>query len=516
MTALWADAVPPEDGEGEGEAQQTAAARTAEDRSALARRPRPARRAMAAAPAPAFATAGAGVVGATAAAPAMRVRRRLPARQRPVVVDVLAGLAGLGLGVTIALGIEAESSGSLSAAGGLATAAGRMAGLVAAYAMVVVVALVSRFGPLERAIGQDRLVGWHRRLGPWPLYLLCAHAVLITVGYAQASHDGVLHQLGQLLWTYPGILASAVGFALLIAAGVTSYRLARRRMAYETWWSVHLYTYLALFLSFSHQVNTGASFVGHPAARTFWTALWVGTLALVVVSRIGVPVWRSLRHQVRVAGVQPAGPGLSTILLEGRRLDRLPVAGGQFLQWRFLRRGMWWQAHPYSLSAAPSPRHLRITVKHLGDHSAALARLKPGTRVAIEGPYGAFTADAARGDRVLLIGAGVGITPIRAVLQELPKTADVTVILRGSRPEDLVLRDEVADHVGRRRGRVHELVGPRERVPLDAAALRRLVPDVADRDVYVCGPDGFTALVLDTARAAGVPERRLHHETFAL
>jgi ferredoxin-NADP reductase/DMSO/TMAO reductase YedYZ heme-binding membrane subunit len=486
-SALWADLEPDEpDGE---------------------RRPRPRP-----APAPALREAP---PSPAAGAGAGRPRRR-PARPRPRVVDGLAALAGLGLGVTIALGLSAESAGSLAAPGGWATAIGRMAGLVAAYAMVVVVVLVARFGPLERAIGQDRLVRWHRRLGPWPLYLLAVHAVAITVGYARAAHDGVLHQLGRLLWTYPGILASAAGFALLVAAGVTSYRLARRRMAYETWWSVHLYTYLALFLSFSHQVDTGASFVGHETARTWWTALWVGTLALVLVARVGLPVWRSLRHRVTVVGVQPEGPGTYSVLLEGRGLDRLPIAGGQFLQWRFLRPGMWWQAHPYSLSAAPTARHLRITVKDLGDHSGALARLRPGTPVAIEGPYGAFTADARHGDRVLLVGAGVGITPVRALLQELPAGVDVVAVLRGSRPEDLVLRDEVADHVVRRGGRLHELVGPRERVPLDAAALRRLAPDVAQRDVYVCGPDGFTTLLLDAARAAGVPESHLHHETFAL
>jgi ferredoxin-NADP reductase/DMSO/TMAO reductase YedYZ heme-binding membrane subunit len=381
--------------------------------------------------------------------------------------------------------------------------------------MLVVVVLVARLPPLERAVGQDRLVAWHRRLGPWPLYLLCAHAALITVGYARAAHDGLLHQLGQLLWTYPGILASAVGFALLIAAGVTSYRIARRRMAYETWWSVHLYTYIALFLSFSHQVDTGAAFVGHPWARTWWTALWIGALVLVVGCRVALPLWRSLRHRVTVAGVQRTGPDTFSVLLSGRRLDRLPVAGGQFLQWRFLRRGLWWQAHPYSLSAAPTPRHLRITVKVLGDHSLALARLAPGTRVAIEGPYGAFTSDARATDRVLLLGAGVGITPIRALLQELPPATDVTVVLRGSRPEDLVLRDEVAGHVAQRGGRLHELIGPRETVPLDAATLRAIAPDVAERDLYVCGPDGFTARVVAAARQAGVPARRIHHESFA-
>src|SRR3954470_366249 len=320
--------------------------------------------------------------------------RRRPARRRPVVVDVLAAAAGLGLGITIGLEAIAETAGSLSAPGGIATALGRLAGLVAAYAMVVVVLLVARLPPLERAIGQDRLIAWHRRLGPWPLYLLLAHAVLITVGYAQQAHTGLLHQFGQLLLTYPGILASVAGSLLLFAAGITSYRLARRRMAYETWWSVHLYTYLALFLSFSHQIDTGASFVGHPVARLWWTGLWVGTLATVVGARIGLPIWRSLRHRLRVEYVVRDTPDTVSVVMAGRRLDRLPVFGGQFFQWRFLEPGMWWQAHPYSISAAPASNRLRITVKSLGDHSAALANLKPGTKVAVEGPYGAFTPDS--------------------------------------------------------------------------------------------------------------------------
>src|SRR4051794_38918572 len=377
-----------------------------------------------------------------------RPARRRPARQRPVVVDLLAAAAGIGLGITVGLEVTAESAGSLSAPGGIAIALGRLTGLLAAYAMAIVVLLVARVPPLERAIGQDRLVTWHRKLGPWPLYLLLAHAVLITVGYARQASTGVVHQFGHLLSTYPGVLAATVGSLFLFAAGITSYRLARRRMAYETWWSVHLYTYLALFLSFSHQIATGASFVGHPVARTFWTALWVGTLGVVVAARIGLPVWRSLRHQVRVVGARQEGPGVVSIVLRGRRLDRLPVAGGQFFQWRFLRPRMWWQAHPHSLSAAPAGDLLRITVKDLGDHSAALTRLAPGTRVAIEGPYGTFTADTVERDRVLMIGAGVGTAPVLALLQELSPQADVTVILRGSTPDDLVLREELLAEVG--------------------------------------------------------------------
>ena len=450
-----------------------------------------------------------------ARAPAVPLpERRRPAPRRPVVVDVLAAAAGIGLGVTIGLAVTAESAGSLGAPGGVATALGRLTGLLAAYAMVVVVLLVARIPPLERAIGQDRLAGWHRTLGPWPLYLLLAHAVLITVGYARQAHDGLLHQLGQLLWTYPGILAATAGSFLLFAAGITSYRLARRRMAYETWWSVHLYTYLALFLSFSHQIDTGASFVGHPAARFWWTALWLGTLGVVVGARIGLPVWRSLRHRVRVVGVTPEGPGTVSIHMEGRGLDRLPVGGGQFFQWRFLRRGLWWQAHPYSLSAAPAGDFLRITVKDLGDHSAGLAALAPGTRVAIEGPYGSFTSDTAERERLLLIGAGVGTAPVLAMLHELPARADVVVILRASTPADLVLRDEVAAEVLRRGGRMVELVGSRDRVRLDAGALRAIVPDLRHREVYLCGPDPLARRLAGELGRAGVPADRVHFESF--
>jgi ferredoxin-NADP reductase/DMSO/TMAO reductase YedYZ heme-binding membrane subunit len=440
--------------------------------------------------------------------------RRRPARRRPLIVDLLAAAAGIGLGITVGLAVTAESAGSLSAAGGVATALGRLAGLLAAYAMVVVVLLVARVPPLERAIGQDRLVAWHRKLGPWPLYLLLAHGVLITVGYAQLAHDGVLHQFGQLLTTYPGILAATAGSLLLFAAGISSYRLARRRLAYETWWSVHLYTYLALLLSFSHQVDTGASFVGHPATIFWWRALWLGTLGVVVATRIGLPLWRSLRHRLRVVSVTPEGPGVVSVLLRGRRLDRLPVAGGQFLQWRFLRRGLWWQAHPYSLSAMPWGDELRITVKDLGDHSGGLAGVRPGTRVAIEGPYGTFTADTAEEDRLLLIGAGVGTAPILALLEELPLTADVTVVLRASTPDELVLRDEVADELHERGGRLHELVGSRDQVRLDAHALRGLVPDVARREVYLCGPDQLSRRLALELEDAGVPASRIHFESF--
>ena len=431
------------------------------------------------------------------------------------VVWLSTGVAGAGLAVTLGLALSTESASSLSLPGGPATALGRLTGLIGTYLMLIAVVLVARVPALERAVGQDRLVRWHRRLAPWPLVLIAAHGALIAVGYAQAAQSGPLRELGVLLVSYPGVLAATVGFGLLAMAGVTSYRLARAKMRHETWWAVHLYVYLGLALSFSHQLSTGAAFIAHPLARAWWIAIWAATAGVALVYRVGLPIWRSVYHRLRVVAIHPEGPGVVSLVCEGRRLDRLPVHGGQFLQWRFLLPGLWWQAHPYSLSALPTSSRLRVTVKELGDHSGELARLRLGTRVAIEGPYGAFTRHARASDAVLLVGAGVGVTPLRALLEDLPTRVDVEVVLRASTQDDLVLDHEVAELVERRGGRLHRLIGPRSLIRLDATALRQLVPDVAERDVYVCGPAGFSASVERAARACGTPPDQLHHEAFA-
>jgi predicted ferric reductase len=446
-------------------------------------------------------------------------RRTIPHRPGPAPrqgwATFILTLAGIGLGATIGTAVTAESRGSLAAAGGWETALGRLFGLLGAYLMLLMVLLVARLPVLERAVGQDRIVRWHRQIGGWPILLIGLHAVLITVGYAALDRTGALHQAYTLLDAYPDVLAGTVAFGLLVAIGVTSYRRARRRMRYETWWTIHLYTYLALALAFAHQLANGASFVGHPLTRLWWSAMWAVVVGSVVCFRIGVPVWRSLYHRLRIVDVKLEGPNVYSIVCAGRHLERLAISGGQFFQWRFLRRGFWWQAHPYSLSALPRPPYLRVTVKDLGDHSRSLAGLRPGTWVAIEGPYGAFTRHSRTGDRVLLVAAGVGVTPVRALLEDLPAGGDVEVVLRGSTSDDLVLRDEIAALVKARKGRLHELVGDRHTVRTDAAAFTQLVPDVARRDIYVCGPDGFSDRVVAALRSAGTPPDQIHREEFA-
>ncbi len=224
----------------------------------------------------------------------------------------------------------------------------------------------------------------------------------------------------------------------LIAVTVTSVVIVRRRLRYETWYFVHLYAYLGVALAFSHQLATGSSFVGRPGARAYWYALYAITLGALVVFRIGLPLWRSARHRLRVLRVVDEGPGVVSLEIGGRQLGRLRARPGQFFTWRFLTRRHWWEAHPFSLSAAPDGRRLRITVKALGDHTRSLRDVEPGTRVIAEGPFGGFRPT---GRGVALIAGGIGITPVRALLEDLP--GDVAVVYRVAREEDVILRSEL-------------------------------------------------------------------------
>jgi predicted ferric reductase len=448
-------------------------------------------------------------------------RRAAPGRPRvslprPALGRTALLVAGVGLGATTALTFTAETASQFTAPGGPVTFVGNLTGMTGTYLALLMVLLVSRIPATERVLGQDGLVRWHRRLAPWPISLLAAHAVFITVGYAQASRAGLGHEAGILLTRFPDVLIATTGLGIMCLIGVISIRAIRSRLTRETWWMVHLYMYLALALSFAHVIVLGPSFVGHPLTRLVWSLVWAGTAGLVLAYRFGLPVVRSLRHRLVVEEVRPEGPGVVSVICSGRDLDKLPVAGGQFMLWRFLSRGRWWQAHPFSLSALPQPPYVRLTVKAVGDYSAALAGLRPGTPVMVEGPYGAFTRHAQVWPRAVLVAAGIGVTALRSLLEDLPRDCSPIVLLRASRREDLVLGREVAELVKNRRGQLHVLVGRREQVSIDERSLRQLVPDLDHRDVFVCGPEGFVASIVDLVKRLGVPDEAIHHEAFAL
>ena len=400
------------------------------------------------------------------------------------------------------------------AAGGAAMLAlGRLTGLVASVLLLAQVLLMARVPVLERAFGQDELARLHRLVGFTSFDLMLAHVVTVTIGYAGGDLGASLGWLWKLTVDYPGMLLAGAGTLCLVMVVATSLRAARRRLRYESWHLLHLYAYLGVGLALPHQLWTGQQFVGSGARTVFWWSAWGAAAAAILIWRIGLPAYRSLRHDLRVTSVCAEADDVWSVYVTGRDLHALPVEAGQFLTWRFLAGPGWSRAHPYSLSAAPDGRSLRITVKDLGDGSREVARLRPGTRVVVEGPYGRLSARARTRRHVALVGAGVGITPLRSLAEGLAYGPGEAVLVHRYGDQPLFARELAV--LARERGlRVVDLPGPRDHPANDPRALIHHVPDLARRDVYVCGPEEWTEQVRDIALAAGLPPEHLHIETF--
>ena len=400
-----------------------------------------------------------------------------------------------------------------------------LTGLLAQTLMGLQVVFLARIPWVERAWGHDVLVGRHRLLGYWSFWLMVAHVALFAISRVGRDGDGALPELYRLFIGDSWMLLASLGTLMLIVVVVTSIRAARRRIRYESWHLIHLYSYLGLVLAFPHQLFDGTHF--HEMwTQAFWWTMFIAALVVTLVYRVWYPLRLSRRHRLTVTAVTTEAHGISAITMHGRHLDGLRVRSGQFFIWRFLGGPGWTRGHPYTISAAPRDDRLRISVAVVGDGSARAAAIPTGTRVLIEGPYGTLTDDLRRHRSLLMIAAGVGITPFVGMLDDADYAPGEATLMYRFRSADAAAHlDELHEIAQRRTAALHLLAGPRrssdswlpEEVPArtDEAALRDLAPNILDSDVFICGPEQWIRLVRRTLIATGVHRKDLHSENYA-
>lgn len=469
---------------------------------------------------------------ATARAPADRDAREHLARtfsarrhRRTVARGVLAAgawaVVAIPLGFWLAGGGLAAMTASVS---GLMIGLGILCGLVATSAMTLMLWLSARVPFIDRTIGHDKALALHKSLGQWTFGGLVLHGLYLVTGYALADRVSWWRELATL-WGVGDIALAIVALALLAAVAVSSIAAARRRLGHEVWQGIHLVTYAAILLALPHQFTASGLFASGPA-RWFWLAWWGATFFVMLAWRVLLPLFASTEHALRVSRVVRETPDTVSIEMTGRRIADLGARPGQFMHFRFLQAGLWWHQHPFSLSASPAGDTLRVTVRMLGDGTRRLATtLRPGTRVLFEGPYGVFTDAARTAPDLVLVGFGIGAAPLRALLETAEFVpGHATVILRAASDGELAHLREFDAWCRARGARLMVLSGHRgvrddggvSWLPASHAAftLADLAP-LRDADVYICGPEGATELVVADARAAGLPDDRIHREAFA-
>ena len=448
-------------------------------------------------------------------------RREYRARLRrsDLMVAALWASAAAAVAMFLAYGGAAD----FGTAAASVTSVGIVAGLVGTDFILVMIVLAARIPFIDRTVGHDRAIAVHRSLGKPALYLLLAHGLLLLVGYGMSSGILAIAEIGPML-AIPDMPLAFIGLGLLIVVVVTSLVAVRRRFSYEGWHLVHLLSYVAVLFAVPHQLSVGGIFAQGTFERAYWVALYVLAFGSIATFRFAEPLLSSIRHGLRVSAVEKVAPGVVSITLSGRRLRSLRSAGGQFFVWRFWTGRTWWHSHPISLSSVPTDGTARITVRDLGSGSSAISRVPVGTRVWFEGPYGVFTDAGRTAPKLAVVVAGIGITPVRAFLEDSDlRAGEATILLRASTQQETYLWDEVLELARSKGARVYTMIGPRASgargwMTADDAArgvtLRSVFPDLANSDLYVCGPTGWLDLVESQARALGVPDHQLHTERF--
>lgn len=416
-----------------------------------------------------------------------------------------------------------------SAANALVSA-GIISGLVATAAMCVLVILSARVPFIDRALGQPRATALHSRFGNWVVIGLLAHTLFLLIGYGLRAGISPWQQLVEWWQGAEGMVLAVISLGSVAVLGLTSVLIVKRRLAYELWHGVHLLSYIVVAASIPHQFALGTLFNRSTVSFIYWVGLLAVTGLVVLVFRVIRPLVNSRRADLRVSRVEQVSPAVVNIYMQGNvhladgARGGLVVQPGQYFHFRFWQAGLWWHQHPFSVSGGGAG-WVRITVRNLGKGSAALFGLRPGTRVGVQGPYGIFTEQARQQDGLVLIGAGVGIAPIRSLVEHarvVPGKA--AVICRASSQVDLILQDEIAQICAARGVQLINLVGRRGWdtngkqlfMPrgYEAWNLNDIVPFVAQSDVYMCGPGGCMDAARQLVVAAGTPREQIHEERF--
>lgn len=395
---------------------------------------------------------------------------------------------------------------------------GRYTGLISAYAALWQLLLIGRMPVIKQALGMEQELKLHRLNGYAAIYFLLAHIAFSTIGYALSVHVDVIHQFVDFIFNYQDVLKATLASALMIGLVIMSVVIVRRHFKYETWYLVHLSSYLAIVLGFGHQLSIGSDFIIQPGFRQYWWALYILTFGLINFVRLARPLSIWLWQDWRVTRVIKEAEDIYSIYVTGRHIHKFRFEAGQFAIWHFLINLTSWQGHPFSFSVAPGSSELRLTFKNVGDYTSQLKKIIPGTRVIIEGPFGNFTANRLRGDNVVMIAGGIGLTPIISMLAELSKTnASISVIYAARHSNYLALRHELDKYAALPSVEVHYLFDMSSTYSKHKLRqkLRQLVPDIEDREVFLCGPIAMMSAVTGSLVAEGVSMDHIYTERFS-
>ncbi len=396
----------------------------------------------------------------------------------------------------------------------------RLCGLLAVYFVLLQFVLRGRAVWIEETFGLNNLSTVHRLNGYLSLSFILSHFILILISYSLAANTNIIAQFFYFILNYDDLLQSFIGLVLFVSIVFVSIYIVRRKLKYEIWYYIHLASYLAILLAWGHQLEFGGDFVQNLFVW-YWYALYIFVFGNLIIFRFLRQGYLYLKYRFIVSRVVKEADGATSIYISGNNLSAFVIRPGQFMILRFLDKKRWWQAHPFSLSFVPRENMLRVTIKNVGDFTSGIGKIKKGTPILLDGPLGTFTTSHATKDKFLFIAGGVGITPIRALIEQLAPLKKNMVLLYSNKTTDIILKEELDNLSAKYKFSIYYFVtkdpkykGKKGRI--DVEKVKSLVPDFLKRDIFLCGPHPMMNSLIKNLQTLGVTHSSLHYEKFDL
>lgn len=315
---------------------------------------------------------------------------------------------------------------------------GQIAGVTGISLLAIQILLTSRIPFIEKGVGYDRLIRWHNTNAKIMLFFLLSHPVLLTWKYLSLTFAEILEIISA--YTISHYLGISALILMIFIAVISIYR-KLLRIPYHIWKKIHLITYVIAAFGFLHSFALAFQYRGLSAPITWW---WIGLMIIIVISIINHYLLSSSRKfEYVVSSVRSIASNVTSLVLKPTS-KRMSFQAGQFA-YISLKDSFSKEEHPFTIASDPRDDTLEFVIKNNGDYTSQISRVKEGTTVMVEGPYGVLSNIQMPGPFVFVAG-GIGITPLMSMLRHMKGKEDTphTHLYYGNRTsDDIAFYDEL-------------------------------------------------------------------------
>lgn len=392
------------------------------------------------------------------------------------------------------------------------TSMGQISGLIGMGLFALVLVLNTRTKFLDKIFyGVNNVYIWHHNLGAISFSLLLLHPTVLTIKFALISMQTAFNFI---ITNNFALLSGEIALLLMIFLLILTFFV---KLKYQIWKFFHKFFGLAFIFAVLHVLFISSDVSDNLLMRSYMTILLIAGLWAILYRTI-YPKFFVKKYAYIVEKVDQISDNLVEITMapEVKQMDYRP---GQFLFIKFEDDVVGREIHPFSMSSAPSDKKLKIVIKNLGDFTARLKILKPGTRAIIEGAFGKFSyLNYPPETKQIWIAGGIGLTPFLSMARSLRRDSSHTIDLYYCVKEkgELAFWNELKS--------ISENIKNFNVLPfcsnesgfISADFIAKTSENIKNSEIFICGPSGMMESLKKQFVKSGVKKYNIHTEEFKM